>query len=234
MKKPTTLREQVMADLGRRIVTGHYGEDEAIPPEARLAEDFGVSRIVVREAVKSLAAKGLLRSRPRTGIRVEPRAGWNLLDPLVLDWQVQGGLDEALVAELEELRRMIEPAAARLAARRADADDRDAIGQAFRAMAASLDDRAAYTRADLAFHGAILDACHNRFVQPLRNALARILTTSFEASQRDADQSRAALRLHEALWRAIEAGDPDAAEAAVFRLIEQAGDNIRRAQGRAA
>ncbi|MGE0796844.1 MAG: FadR/GntR family transcriptional regulator [Lautropia sp.] len=229
MNKPATIREQVMDDLGRRIIAGDFAENEPIPPETQLASDFGVSRIVVREAVKSLAAKGLVRSRQRTGTRIEPRTGWNLLDPQVLDWQAEHGLDDALIAELEELRRIIEPAAARLAAARATDAERHAIRSAYEQMAATLGNRDAYTVADLAFHGAILDACGNRFLQQLRGALSQVLTTSFRASLRNAEQSRAALALHRELLVAIEARDPDAADAAVGRLIDSAAHNLRRA-----
>ena len=91
--------------------------------EDDLAEQLSVSRTSIREAVKVLSAKGLLQARRRVGVRVRDRDDWDLLDPQVLSWHPDVGRDEALTTSLIEARRIIEPAAAGLAAKRATAAD---------------------------------------------------------------------------------------------------------------
>jgi GntR family transcriptional regulator, galactonate operon transcriptional repressor len=108
----------VADELGSRIVRGEIQPGGAFPIEAELGEEFSASRSVIREAVKSLAAKGLLESRTRTGIRVLPPERWNLFDLDVLEWRYMSMPPEAFFRELFEIRRMIEPEAAALAAER--------------------------------------------------------------------------------------------------------------------
>ena len=104
--------------LGEAILTGHYPVGSSLPPEPMLCEELGVSRTVVREAIKTLAAKGLVSVRPRHGTHVRPRGDWSLLDRDVLSWLVgKGDPDRELLLEIQEVRSIIEPAAAALAAR---------------------------------------------------------------------------------------------------------------------
>src|SRR5919108_94538 len=136
------LHGAVVHEIGVRIVRGELEPGDTLP-ENGLADEPAVSRTVVREAIKVLAAKRLVESRPKTGTRVRPRRDWNLLDPDVLAWQVEAGADTDFLAQALEVRRMIEPAAARLAAERAiEARDPDA---AERAVLRLIDD----TRANL-------------------------------------------------------------------------------------
>src|SRR5207245_6372884 len=132
-------------------------------------------RTVVREAGKVLAAKGLVESRPKTGTRVRPRDAWNLLDPDVLAWQQDGAVDDALLRKLTEVRRIIEPAAAELAAARADAQDVAALEDAFQQMEHTAQARAgtefeAFVQADMRLH---LGAPQARREAPVE-AMARV------------------------------------------------------------
>ena len=102
--------------VGAAIVAGRYPPGTAIPPEPVLCEQLGVSRTVVREAVKSLIAKGLVTSGPKVGTRVLPPEHWNWFDPDVIVWQSQAGLTPEFLKDLQELRRVVEPAAVRMAA----------------------------------------------------------------------------------------------------------------------
>ena len=102
--------------LGEAIVAGRYPAGQSVPPEPTLCEEFGVSRTVVREAVKSLVAKGLLTTGPKVGTRVQPEAQWNWFDPDVVAWQSKAGLTREFLREVQELRRVVEPAAVRMAA----------------------------------------------------------------------------------------------------------------------
>ena len=102
----------VVEELGTRIIKGDLTPDTPFPIEADLGREFGASRSVIREAVKSLAARGLLESQTRTGIRVMPPMHWNLLDPEVLSWRYSVMPQSQFYTELFEIRMMIEPKAA--------------------------------------------------------------------------------------------------------------------------
>ena len=116
--------------LGEAIVAGRYGAGNSIPPEPLLCEELGVSRTVVREAVKSLVAKGLVSTGPKVGTRVLTSDQWNWFDPDVMAWQAEAGLSPEFVRDLQDLRLIVEPAAIRLAAQRATPQDIDEIEQA--------------------------------------------------------------------------------------------------------
>lgn len=201
---------QLVDKVGRDIVAGVYAEGAQMPTEPQLAEIYGASRMIVREAMKSLAAKGLVSIRPRTGTRVLPRAQWNLFDPVVLNWHWhdEAAFDPKLIADLMELCLAIEPLAARLAAARASAAELAALREAYQVMAAT-SQRAAYIEADLQFHGVVVRACGNVFIQQLETALSAVWKTSFQASTRSAfAPDTAALKLHHKLVIAIEKHDP--------------------------
>ncbi|AUT72403.1 MULTISPECIES: FadR/GntR family transcriptional regulator [Paraburkholderia] len=218
-----TLHRQVLNQMGEQICSGKFAPGDILPAEPVLAEQMQVSRITIRETMKSLSAKGMLQVRRRYGTIVLPRSQWQLFDPDVITWRARAGtVDAGLIQDLMELRLIIEPNAAKLAARRATDEDRVAVRRAFKAMERAVAGHGEYVPADLAFHGAILTACHNQFVQQMQNALSAILRTSFELSSEIAGGPARSLPMHEALCVAIEKGDEAAAEAAVLTLIERA------------
>jgi GntR family transcriptional regulator, galactonate operon transcriptional repressor len=209
--------------MGEQICSGKFAPGDILPAEPVLAEQMQVSRITIRETMKSLSAKGMLEVRRRYGTIVLPRSQWQLFDPDVMTWRARAGaIDEGLIQDLMELRLIIEPNAAKLAAKRATAEDRVAVRRAFKAMERAVAGHAEYVPADLAFHGAILTACHNQFIQQMQNALSAILRTSFELSSEIAGGPARSLPMHEALCVAIEKGDQAAAEEAVLTLIKRA------------
>ena len=120
--------------LGEAIVAGHYPVGGSIPPEPLLCEELGVSRTVIREAVKSLIAKGLVTTGPKVGTRVQPSDAWNWFDPDVIIWQSKAGLTPEFLRDLQDLRRVVEPAAVRLAAERATDQDIADIEAAYEGM----------------------------------------------------------------------------------------------------
>jgi GntR family transcriptional regulator, galactonate operon transcriptional repressor len=223
--RPQNIHEQIVHALGADIVAGTFAEGAQLPTESQLAEAYGASRLVIREVIKSLAAKGMVSVRPRTGTHVLPRAQWNLFDPVVLAWHGSATFDAKLIADLVELRRAIEPMAARLAAERAAPEQVDELRSAYDAMAAARL-RADYIRADLKFHGALVRACGNQFVLQLETALSEVWKTSFRASSGEWGPDAQALALHKALLKAVESGKPKAAEAAALALIERATERI--------
>lgn len=209
---------RVVAGLGGEIARGAFPAGAALPAEPDLGLRYGASRGVVREAVKILAGKGLVSVGPRIGTRVRPRRDWSFLDHDVLAWIGRGGHDRDLMLALDETRRIIEPAAAALAAERADPEERRRIRRAYEAMAADEDDVARATEADKAFHLAILDATHNPVLGSFRPAIDVILDVVFEATVPMLGPN---LPNHAAVAAAIEARDPAVARGAMDRLLDR-------------
>jgi DNA-binding FadR family transcriptional regulator len=223
-----TFHEQVVDQLGRDICSGRYRPGEVLPPENELCERFGFSRIVIREAIKSLVAKGMLEVSRRIGTLVLEPSRWNLFDPDVIVWRADSAQpDPVMLRDLMELRRTVEPVAVRLAAVRATDADRRALRSAYMAMARAVAGKGDYIEADTAFHATILSACGNQFLRQMQEALSAMLHASIEISTRKPGGTAHSLPMHEAVCVAIEQGDPDAAERAVLTLIEQAEADLR-------
>ncbi|HWM40682.1 MAG TPA: FCD domain-containing protein [Streptomyces sp.] len=229
VKQYRTMHQQVVDELGRRIVNGLVEPDGSLPVEDALAAELGVSRGALREAVKALAAKGMLRTRPRTGTRVLPQEQWNHLDRDVLRWQ-QARDPRQLLRDTGELRRAVEPEAARLAARRAGPGHIRAMLEALEAMeaAASRPGLGEYVEADIAFHRALLDASGNRLFGSLGRALDVALEHSFAVSSRTPGAVEASLPSHRALAEAVDGGLPAEASAAILAIIDAAEQEIAR------
>jgi DNA-binding FadR family transcriptional regulator len=197
-----------------------------------LAETFQVSIGVVREAVRVLVEKGLVESRQRSGTRVRARDHWRLVDPEVMAWYRAAGPSLALLRDLTEVRAAIEPYAAGLAAERALPEDIAILWELCASMTASLDDVDAHTRADLAFHSAVLRATHNELLIQLTATIAVALEASRDVTVRSPGASLAAMPLHADVAAAIEARDPDRARAAMAELVDRASVDIERTLGR--
>lgn len=212
--------------LGASIVSGHYPAGSAIPPEPSLCETFGVSRTVVREVVKSLAAKGLLVTGPKVGTRVLCANQWNLFDPDVIAWQGRSGLSREFLRELQDLRRVVEPAAARWAAERATAQDVVHLEQAYAGMKNAIEWGGDYVSEDLRFHQGLLRACHNRMVVQMGQALGALLRTSFEISTARPDGAAQSLPLHRAVLDAVRQRKPYQAQKAILAIIDGAEQDI--------
>ena len=222
------LHGEVVHTIGLQIVGGTLQPGDPLPPEDELTADLAVSRTVLREAVRVLAAKGLVDARPKIGTRVRPRNEWNVLDPDVLSWRAEASNDSTLYEETTEVRLAIEPLAARLAATRATAEENAGIAEAYDAMEAGVADQVAYLAADLRFHERILASSHNELLGHLGVVLRAVLRTTFELTTTPARSRRRALPLHKAILDMISAGDEDGAEVATRTLIADTAADIRR------
>lgn len=223
-----------VSELGSRIVGGEWPPGTALPREADLSVMLGVSRSVVREAVRILGAKGLLRSRTSDGTRVTPLDEWRLLDPDVMDWWIRAGDTAVLLRDLLKLRLVLEPAVARLATETADAPARAAIMAAWAAKAEVFatpgPDPAARRRrfieTDVGFHRAFLAAVESRLLQQLFAAIEAALTMLFDTQMRDRGYVTTMIgmeeshRLHAEVIDAFERRDPAGAERAMRHLLE--------------
>jgi DNA-binding FadR family transcriptional regulator len=212
--------------LGEAIVSGRYPVGSSLPVEAVLGEELGVSRTVVREAVKSLVAKGLLSTGPKVGTRVQPDEQWNWFDSDIVVWRSKAGQTREFIRDLQELRRVVEPAAVRLAAERATAADIAEIEAAYAGMKQAVEHGGDYVTHDLRFHQGLLRAAHNRMVVQMSKALGALLRTSFEISTSKPRGPAQSLPLHRAVLDAVIAHKPARAEKASLVLIDGANEDI--------
>jgi len=217
---------QAVDRIGGAIVAGRYAIGATLPAEPLLCDELGVSRTVVREAVKSLAAKGLLVAGPKVGTRVLPADSWNWFDPDVVAWQTLAGLTREFLRDLQELRRVIEPAAVRMAAERASAQEIAEIEAAYAGMRQAIEHGGDYVASDLRFHQGLLRAGGNRMMGQMSKAIGALLRTSFEVSTTLLDGPASSLPLHRAVLDAVIAHQPELAERASLQLIDSAGDDI--------
>jgi DNA-binding FadR family transcriptional regulator len=227
----TSRAAQAAADLGRAILAGRYAPGAAMPREAELAAEMGVSRNTLREAMKVLASKSLVEIAPRRGTVVLPPARWNVLDADVLDWADVGlAGDTGLVEELMETRAAIEPAAAEAAARHGAPDRKAAVRTAWQAMAALAHsgDIAAKVETDLAWHVAVASASDNRFLVSIMGSIAHALGQHLRMLNDVAGNYEGNLANHLRVTEAILAADAAAARAAMQTLVAQARDDTRR------
>jgi DNA-binding FadR family transcriptional regulator len=216
---------QTVEVIAQRVLSGRLAEGSTLDIAALQAE-FDVSLTVVREALKVLAAKGLIDARPKRGTFVRPRSDWSLLDADVLRWQFAGQAKPDLFQDLHELRTIVEPGAASLAAARATETDLAALDTALADMAAAGDDVAAAVSADLAFHRALLAAAGNelllRMEVVIETGLAERDRMVHGAQERSADP----LPSHQAVVEAIRAHDPDRAAQAMHELLRKAIEDV--------
>ena len=207
--------------LGRRIVSGDLTPGTTLPNLDQLAEQFSISRLSMREAIKLLAGKGLVSSTPRRGTVVRPRAEWRRLDPDVMVWQIGEIPNAAFVRNLFEFRRMVEPEAAALAAERASSEALAEIEQAFAQMAAA-EAKVESIKADFAFHQRILKGTGNEFIAALAPAIETSLLLTFSMQRELWPDPNNFIPAHGAVMDAIKRGDPGAARAAMLALLARA------------
>lgn len=218
----------VVEELGLRVLDGSYAPSQALPTEPELMAELRISRTVLREAVKVLAAKGLIMSRPKSGTVVRPARHWNLLDPVILDLYCRVFDYSEFAQNFQKLRVIIEPEAAAMAASQRTAKQLRGLEAAFDAMKAARE-IAGWTAADLAFHDAILEATGNPFMQPLGSLIRAALNTLLFHSAKTSANPFDSLGQHQRVLEAIRRRDPDAARQAMSGLLAGTGLSISKA-----
>lgn len=209
-------------ELGTAIVIGQRQPGSILPTEIELAEQSGVSRGVVREALRMLSAKGLIESRPKAGTRVRARDDWNLLDPDILAWMFTGAPPLEFVRALFQLRMIIEPAAAELAATGHSARQLTAMSDALLRMEQHGLGSAEGQSADQEFHAALLRATGNPLIVSLSGSIAAAVRWTTFFKYRTSRHPRDPIPQHRALYDAIAAGETSAAREATITLVHQA------------
>ena len=223
------LHEKIANTLGAAIIGGDPVPGAALPTEIELCGRLGVSRSALREAFKLLVAKRLIASRQKVGTTVRPQAEWNMLDLDVLTWFLHARPSDAFVTGLFEVRAIIEPAAAGMAAERATPESRAAVSACIMSMRRAQEGHGNLLAADLAFHRAVLRATENHFLASFAAVIEGSLAASFQLSWEIGGQAPTiALQLHQDVADAIAARDPEAARAAMAELLRGAMADVRR------
>jgi len=219
---PLRIHGTIARDLGIAIVSGRYAPGDILSGEIEFSEALKVSRTAYREAIRMLAAKGLVESRPKAGTRVSDRRRWNLLDPDVLAWLFEEEPGEEFIRALFELRMIVEPAAAELAARRRDGRDLALMGHALEEMARHGLGTETGRAADQGFHDAVLAATRNPALVSLSSSISAAVGWTTLFKQRRRGLPRDPLPEHRAVYDAIAAADPAGAKAAMTELVRLA------------
>ena len=222
-----TMHQHVVDRIGVEVVSGSPPDGLTLEPEHILAERLSVSRGAIREAVKALAAKGMVELRPRTGTRVLPRSKWNLLDHKVLSWMEQTD-PESLIVHLTEVRRLIEPGAAELAAERALTNETEALSAAYHAMETAHREghRDSFTAADIRFHHELLRLTNNPLLISLSSSLEVALRATFETTSAAPGGIEATLPLHFQVADAVIHHRPALARSQMEVLIDTSARNF--------
>ncbi|WP_347268293.1 FadR/GntR family transcriptional regulator [Paracoccus sp. (in: a-proteobacteria)] len=221
--KPRSNHARVVDGLGRAIVGGEFAQGAILPGDPQLQERFAVSRSVLREAMKTLAAKGLVQAKSRVGTSVNPAEQWNFVDSDVISWKMQSGMDPDFVTHLSEMRQAFEPAAARLAAQNASAGE---IARLF-AIAARIDNpghsRESFAQEDLNFHLAVAAMSGNPLMRSVTTLIEAALAVSFQISSPALSPAGIAhsAAQHLRIASAIAARDPEAAAEAMRVVIQE-------------
>lgn len=220
-----TRHEDAVDQIANWIVGGRFGAGTVLPREEEIGDELRVSRTVVREAMRTLVAKGMVDVRRRHGTRVLPIDSWSLFDPQVVSWRMKRGLSRDFVDDLIRFRLGIEPYAAGLAAQNRDFPA-ERLNDAFARMSAAVRGRGSYHEADLDFHETIIRGANNQFLRQLIPLMTNTLRASFSLSVINMEMARGSLPFHRDVADAIIGGDAERASAALRTLIEAAREDI--------
>lgn len=223
------LHWRIAQQLGVALTAGHYVEGDILDGEIEFSERLNVSRTAYREALRMLAAKGMVESKPRLGTRVLPRSSWNLLDSDVLGWMFENEPSDSFVRGLFEMRMIIEPEAAALAAQRRTADDLARMGHALQEMARLTVHTEEGQAADQDFHRQLLAATYNEPLMSLGSSIAAAVRWTTFFKQRRSALDRDPIPDHRLIYEAIVNADAAKAREAMIHLVQLALDDTRGA-----
>ena len=221
-KRSLRIHGTIARQLGIAIISGRYAPGDLLEGEVISSEQLSVSRTAYREALRILAAKGMIDARPKVGTRVNPHSRWNFLDPDVLEWIFDSEPDADILNALFELRDLVEPAAAALAASRRSQAQLTAMRQALEDMRRHTLATETGQNADLAFHATLLQATHNPFLISLATSVGAAIHITTVFKQRHHPLRRNPMPEHDRVYEAIAAKKPAHARAAMRGLIRLA------------
>lgn len=225
LKRPR-VQKNVTRSIAGDIFAEVFPTGTLLPTENELCIRYGVSRTVIRESLKILESKGLVRGRSRVGTSVCEKADWNILDQQMLEWIGPRIVEMDLLQCILDARRAIEPFAAELAAQRAGVQEIAAIEAAWQAMCDAEGDVEEFTKADVAFHTNILKASHNQVFMQLSSIISAALEFALHASNEAVDARGEALDVHGALIEALRMRNAKAARECSQRMLDIAARDL--------
>ena len=221
-----SLSTQVAREIGTLIVSGNYAPSDLIEDEAALAGRYQVSRSVIRDAVKILVGKGLLEVRRGIGTRVRPRAKWGLLDDDVMAWSQSAPPNPEILRQLMDVRRIVEPKAARWAAERGGDEAHEKIRLAIEQMEHEKGSVEDFVNADAVFHRSILRATDNEFLTALEGVIFSALLSSIRLTNKDPRDNEGSIPYHREVYEAIAARDGIKAQKVMEDLLADAAHRL--------
>ncbi|MFJ6325534.1 MULTISPECIES: FadR/GntR family transcriptional regulator [unclassified Rhizobium] len=228
--KSRTSHAQVVDELGKAIVAGAFPIGSILPGDSELLQRFKVSRTILRESMKTLAAKGMVVPRARVGTRVTEKIHWNMFDNEVLSWHFESGVDQEFLLHLYDIRMAFEPFAAGLVAERASREEIDVLRGLAAALANPEHTSDSLAVADLHFHLAITEASQNPFMRSLGGLIEAALVGMFRLSAPPASNGFSNIsETHTAIVDAIAARDSAAARKAMEFVIVDGRQHILEA-----
>jgi DNA-binding FadR family transcriptional regulator len=226
-KSKSNLHVKFARNIGERILLGEFAPGTLLPNEAAWGNAFGASRTVVREALKTLMAKGLIESRPKIGSRVLPRTMWNILDRDVLEWHHAAVDRHAFIQSTQEVRRLVEPGVALLAAQKRTPAQLTRLHDAFSAMKTAKNTAEA-VEADVEFHEALMAAANNELLLPFGIIIEKALGNLFDFTTTLNPSPKTAIKLHERVLLAVASGDGVGASKAMQTLLNDTDELIAK------
>ena len=216
------LHPRVTSLLARRVIhSDRNGGILTFPKEADLCQELGVSRTILREAMKVLADKGMVEMKPKAGTRSKPRLAWRLLDPDILSWQAEAGADAQFLRDLCEVRLAIEPTSAGFAAVRASDDELARIDECLeeRRKIGAMANVERVIELDLTFQSAVVEASHNPLLVQLSASIKGPFRVALGCTSRFPAAVRLGLEAHEVLVESLRRRDPLGARRAAEEVV---------------
>lgn len=218
--RASTLAAEVTSQIERRILNGSLLPGSRLPSERALAHQFGVSRTVIREAVRALSARNLLEVKSGHGTIIRYPENDSVTAPLSRLLRI--GTPDLDYNKVNEIRRLLEVKIASLAAERRDESDIDGISEILDRSRASTDNSDSFAALDVGFHSALARATHNELFSILLDATVDVmLNVRRLAVHAVRGTPRRALKMHEAIFEAVRAGDGLAAAAAMSEHLDE-------------
>jgi GntR family transcriptional repressor for pyruvate dehydrogenase complex len=228
LSRESTLAERVTEQIENLIVANHLQPGDHLPPERELARQFGVSRTVVREAIRALVAKSLLEVRPGGGTIVRSPTAEVVAQSMKLF--LRGGLEPLDYDKVHEVRRLLELEIAALAAERRTEADLEALESILREIPTiPKSDRDSFVRNDVNFHLTLARATHNALFSLLLDSIADVLFTVRQLGFSVPDMPSRVLKYHQAIYKQVKAGDPEKARQAMAEHLLESEDTMRKA-----
>ena len=221
------LHVTIARGIGERILGGEFPPGTSLPNEAEWGKAYKASRTAVREALKTLMAKGLISSRPKIGSRVEPRSSWNILDREVMEWHHAAADRKGFIAKTQEARKLLEPGIAEIAATKRTPAQLERLAEALRAMekAKTVAD---IISADIEFHAALVDCANNELLVPFGIIIEKALATLFEFTTTRNPDYDVALKMHRTIVQKVRSGDGGGAKRAMIALLGDTDKVLQR------